>query len=117
MAASALRTMMDAHRAAIEPPGGWTTTEAAVELLLNGLGAGSTSSGTTLVPNLLGASATATVPAGAKGYLITIMTGTATVAGVAAIPVGITFSSSRVVATAIVVTTASASSAVVAWET
>lgn len=105
------------NTAAQANPAPWTTTEAAVEVLVNALGAGGTSSGTTLVPNLLGASTTVTVPAGAKGYLITVMTGTATIAGVAAIPAGITFSSSRVVAVAIAVTTASASSAVVAWET
>jgi hypothetical protein len=114
---SALRAMHDLHALVQDPPNGWSTFECAVEVLANALGAGPAASGTTLVPNLLGAAASATVPVGAKGYVITVMTGTATIAGVAAIPAGITFSSNRVVATAIVVLTAAASSAVVAWET
>lgn len=72
---------------------------------------------TLAAPTLLGASATGTIPVGAKGYQISILTGTATVQGTALIPAGANFSSNNTVAATITVTTASTSSALLAWET
>lgn len=72
---------------------------------------------TLAAPSLLGASSSATVPVGAKGYQISVLTGTATIAGTALIPAGVTISSNNTVAVAIVVTTAATSTALVAWET
>lgn len=68
-------------------------------------------------PVLLGASASTTIPAGVKGYQISVLTGTATVKGTALVPAGVTISSSREQAASITVTTAAASSALVVWET
>lgn len=72
---------------------------------------------TLAAPSLIGAISTATVPIGAKGYQISVLTGTATIMGTALIPAGVTISSNNTVATAIVVTTAATSTALVAWET
>lgn len=76
-----------------------------------------TATATLHAPTLLGASASVTIPAGAKGYQISILTGTATVKGTALIPAGVTISSDREQAASITVTTAAASSALVVWET
>lgn len=110
------------------PPLGTVGGSATGELGLKVLIAGSTTASgggvvttpqtaTLAAPSLLGASSTATVPIGAKGYQISVLTGTATIMGTALIPAGVTISSNNTVAAAIAVTTAATSSALVAWET
>jgi hypothetical protein len=66
---------------------------------------------------LLGASATQVIPSGAKGWSFAIMTGTATVGGVAGIPAGIGDSDAGTLAASLTITTAAASSAYVRWNT
>lgn len=73
----------------------------------------------TVTPNvaLLGASATQIIPAGAKGYSFVVLTGTASVGGVALIPAGVGDADPNTLAVALTITTAAASSAYVRWNT
>lgn len=71
----------------------------------------------TLHTALLGASATQAIPTGAKGYLVSILTGTATVNTTASCPAGLFLSDSNTLAAGFSVVTDSASSAFVAWNT
>lgn len=66
---------------------------------------------------LLGASASQVIPAGAKGWSFVVLTGTATVGGVASIPAGVGDQDNGVLAASLTITTAAASSAYVRWNT
>lgn len=92
------------------------TGEIAVKVLGIGGSFPSTQS-VTLHTALLGASATQAIPTGAKGYLVAIITGTATVNGTASVPAGISLSDANTLAAGFSVVTDSASSAFVAWNT
>ena len=69
-----------------------------------------------LVPQKMGASDSATIPAGSYGYQFTILTGTGTIGGQALVA-GQTIASSNTVASDIAVTTDAASSGFLAFET
>lgn len=71
----------------------------------------------TLHTALLGASATQAIPTGAKGYLVVVITGTATINATASVPAGVSLSDVNTLAAGFSVVTASASSAFVAWNT
>lgn len=63
----------------------------------------------------LGASGSQVIPIGARGYLVTFMTGTGTIGGEVA-TAGLSVSSSNTLAVTVTITTDSASSAFVSWE-
>lgn len=120
---------MNAHDQTIASLGlAFTPTEAAwrvdlseqetLFLILQGVSAsGSGTAGPkTPHPVSLGASATQVIPIGAKGWTITVITGTATING-ASVPAGFSDSDDGPLAAAITVITAAASSAYVRWNT
>lgn len=95
----------------VKPDG---TTESLADAVARGNSGGS---GVTLNgPFLLGASTTKSIPTGAKGYLISVITGTATINGHGSIPPG-TISDSQTLAAGFDVVTDAASSALVCWNT
>lgn len=63
------------------------------------------------------ASTTQTIPTGAKGWTVAILTGTATINGAAALPAGFSDSDTNTLAAGFDVVTASASTAYVRWNT
>lgn len=66
---------------------------------------------------LLGASASQVIPIGAKGWSVSIITGTATVGSASLLPAGFSDSDPNTLLATIIVTTDSASSAYVRWNT
>lgn len=118
---SALKAMHDLHSYVQDPPAGWSTYEAAIEVLKNAVsGSGSSSpAGAPVTVNTvyLGASASQIIPAGAKGWSYAVTLGTATVAGAASVPAGLGDSDSNILAASFTITTASASAAYVRWNT
>lgn len=66
---------------------------------------------------LMGASASQSIPIGAKGWSVSVLTGTITLDGAAGLPVGFNDSDIQTLAVAKTVTTAAASSAYVRWST
>lgn len=86
---------------------------------LSSLYTAATSGGSTPVtPHfvLLGASASQTIPSGARGWTVTFLTGTGTI-GTRAVPAGFSDSSEQTLAASIAVTTDAASSGYVRWNT
>lgn len=65
----------------------------------------------------LAASTSADIPSGAKGYMIAVLTGTAAIGSATALPAGVSVSDARTLAAAITVTTDSASTALLCWNT
>lgn len=96
---------------------GTATGALAVKIVGAGSGGGLPGQTVTLHTALLGASATQAIPTGAKGYLVSIITGTATVNGTPAVPAGVFLSDSNTLLAGFSVVTDSASSAFVAWNT
>lgn len=66
---------------------------------------------------LLGASATQIIPIGAKGWTVSVLTGTATVGSAAALPAGFSDNDPNTLTNTLTITTAAASSAYVRWNT
>lgn len=86
-------------------------------LKTSGAGGGSSPAGApvTVTSAIVPQSTTATIPIGAKGWTFTVLTGTATFNGAAALPAGFSDSDVNTLAAAISYTTASASTAYVRY--
>lgn len=89
------------------------------DALGGGTGGSTSPAGAPVTPHvvLLGASATQVIPVGAKGWSFVVLTGTATVAGVAGIPAGVGDADVNTLAATLTITTAAASSAYLHWNT
>lgn len=99
---------------------GTATGTVAVKVMGTGTGGafvGAEPTTTFASPVVMGANATNSIPSGAKGWQVSVTSGTATVNGTVGVPAGVTLSSSHTLASGFSVTTAAASSAVLAWET
>lgn len=96
---------------------GTTTGGVSAALLTSGSGGGSSPAGAPVTINSVAVpqSTTGSIPIGAKGWTFTVLAGTATFNGVAALPAGFSESDVNTLAAAISYTTASASTAYVRY--
>lgn len=96
---------------------GSATGEAGLKVVVVG-GSGTSGGGTVTAHTVLqGASSTQVIPIGAKGWTVSIITGTASIGAATGLPAGFSDADTNTLAATISVVTSSASSAYVRWNT